>query len=268
MKLTPEQIDRISFYIDDDALLISDLSRYDWRRQTDTVKQLFYVARMFADLGENRVVMVDGHISTRVKALALTSSSLKGFFNRRCHDYGLKSRRLILLDAVATSKTGGRGKGRSKLHFHGFFELPDGWTKTDLSKVLEQVFGRATPMGQRQFHMSSQDWTKAHSCNGVRARGAIGKLFYSLDHLGATYSCLDLNEGKRSRRAPSSRGADNRDSKRLARGIPSNFNAKAVFCDTKSKQLAKEAFEAWVAVKRGDVVHGKTTFAREARSAA
>lgn len=250
MAVSAETLDKVQYYLDE-SIALSDLVRLDWRRQTDIVQQSFIVARLFADLGESRALLVDGHINQHVKRRALESESVKGFFNRRCHDFGLKGRRIVVFDTVTTRPMGGRGSSRARLHFHGIFELPEGWTRSDLLARLGQVFGNAVVMGQRQFHVSRPDWTEQSSHNGVQAKGPLGKMLYAIKHAGATYRCLDLNDdGKRSRKPPYSRARDNRDAKRLAQGIPSNFNKKVVFADHVSKRHGKEAFEAWIAAEK------------------
>jgi hypothetical protein len=153
---------------------------------------------------------------------------------------------VLLFDTVTTRKMGGRGSGRDKLHFHAVFELPHGWSRAELLRRLKKVFGDAGAMGRRQFHVSNPRWDQHHSHNGVKAYGPFGKIIYAIAHAGSTYRSLDLNDGKRSRRSPTSRGACNRKAVGLARGIPSNFNAEIVFCDHVSKKAGKEAFEAWV----------------------
>jgi hypothetical protein len=223
------------------------LARFDWRRQTDCVQQAFIAARLFVDCG-SRVLFVDGHINDHVKIEALNDPrGVKGFFNRRFHDRHFKARRIIVFDTFTTRKMGRRGSGRHKLHFHGIMELPRGWTTADLQRLLERVFGKAAPMGQRQFHTSSPRWDRHYTHNEMQVSGPLGKLVYAaMAHAGATYLSLDLNKGKRSRKSPASRGRYNRKAAGLACGIPSNFNAKIVFCDSASKRAGKEAFDAWV----------------------
>lgn len=248
MAISAELLDKLRLYLDG-AVTVEDLVRSDWRRQTDVVQQAFTVARMYADLG-GRAVLIDGHASQRLKALAVASASIKQFFNRRCHDYGLKSRRMLIMDTVTTRAMGGRGNSRQRLHFHGVVELPEGWSKAQLIRVLQRIFGNAREMGRRQFHLSGIDWNKRSTHNGVTASGPLGKMLYAIKHAGSTYRCLDLNEGKRSRRAPSYRRACNTASQRLAQGIPSNFNKAIVLCDTASKRAGKEGFEAWLRNER------------------
>ena len=237
-----------------DVVHFDDLTRYEWRLQTDVVQQLFITAALFACGAE--VVQVDGHINVNLKKRALEhKGGVKRFFNKRCHDLRLTSRRVIVFDTVTTNRMGQRSSGRDKLHFHGAFELPAGWSRAALLRVLEKVFGRAAIegrwMGRRQFHASSPDWTQHHSHNGACAVGPLGKFLYAIQHAGATYNSLQLNEdGKRSRKAPSVRGQCNRKAARLAQGIPSNFTAEVVFADTASKRAGKGGFEAWVKAER------------------
>lgn len=248
MALSAEQLDKLRLYLDK-AVALEDLARSDWKRQTDVLRQAFIVARMFTDLG-HRAVLIDGHVAQKRKAEALSDGAIKQFFNRRCHDVGLKGRRLVIFDTVTTRAMGGRGNSRARLHFHGVFEVPEGWSKAELLRRLERVFGRAREMGRRQFHLSTIDWAKCSTHNGVTASGPLGKMLYAIKHAGSTYRCLDLNEGKRSRRAPPARGTCNRTADRLARGVPSNFNKDVVLCDTRSKQAGKEAFEGWLSAEK------------------
>jgi hypothetical protein len=228
------------------AVTIDQLTRFDWRRQTDCVQQAFIVARLFVDCGP-AAIFVDGHINDHVKIRALSDPrGVKAFFNRRFHDLGFKWRRVIVFDTYTTRKMGKRGSGRDRLHFHGVFELPRGWTRASLQTVLERVFGTASPMGKRQFHFSTARWGQDYTHNRVRMAGPLGKLAYVMAHAGATYLSLGLNAGKRSRSSPTSRGRYNRKARGLARGIPSNFNADIIFCDNVSKRAGKEAFNAWV----------------------
>lgn len=234
----------------DKAVRFEDLSRLDWRRQTDCVQQAFIAARLFADCG-NAALFVDGHIHDVVKVKALACpQGVKAFFNRRLHDAGFKARRVIYFDTRTTQKMGKRGSGRHKLHFHAIIELPPGWRKADLVRLLEKVFGKAAPMGQRQFHFALPRWDQHHTHNDVQVTGPLGKITYAMAHAGTSYRDLDLNGGKRSRSAPASRRRYNREASGLARGIPSNFNADITFVDTVSKRAGREVFEAWVSAER------------------
>ncbi len=245
MSITPEHLRKTVHHLSA-SVTFNDLARRDWRRQTDAVKLTFVVARLFADLGP-RVVFVDGNINDRVKLTALSApAGVKGFFNRRLHDAGIKSRRVMVYDTFTTRKMGRRGSGRDKLHFHAAFELPDGWTQAELLRRLRKAFGNAGALGRRQFHVSAPRWDRHHSHNGVKAEGPIGKIMYAIAHAGATYRSLDLNNGKWSRRCPRVRGQCNRRASGLARGIPSNFAAGIIFCDHASKRAGKDAFEAWI----------------------
>ncbi|MGO7360166.1 hypothetical protein [Rhizobium ruizarguesonis] len=196
-------------------------------------------------------MLVDGHISQRLKAEAIASRDPKGFFNKRCHDYGLSGRRLIVYDTVTTNEMGGRGASAARLHFHGIIEQPDGMRREEFIGRLEAVFGRASVMGKRQFHVTSPNWKNYFTFGGVQVHGPLGKLMYAIKHSGSAYVSLGLNEaGKRSRKAPASRRACNRGAQRLAKSNPSHFNRAVVFFDRASKQAGERAFNAWVAAER------------------
>ena len=198
------------------------------RRQTDCIQQSFAVACLFVDCPT--AVFVDGHINDFLKRNVLDDPrGVKAVFNRRFHDYGFKGRRFIFFDTLATRKMGKRGSGRHRLHFHAIFELPVGWTRADLQRLLEKVFGKAAPMGQRQFHFSKPNWNQHYTHNEVQVTGPLGKITYAMAHAGTTYHDLDLNDGKRSRSSSASRGGYNRKAAGLARGISSNFNADCEF---------------------------------------
>ena len=245
MPISPELLTEVRRYLDK-AVSFNDLARRDWRRQTDCVQLAFIGARLFAELGFE-VVLVDGHINDYVKRDAVDDKrGVKGFFNRRFHDCGFKSRRVVIFDTYTTHKMGTRGSGRHKLHFHGAFELPFGWPKAELKRRLEKVFGKADVMGRRQFQFSSPRDEQHYTHNDVRVTGALGKMIYAIAHAGATYENLGLNGGKRSRSSPPSRRSCNRKATGLAKGIPSNFNREIVFCDHLSKKAGKEAFNSWV----------------------
>jgi hypothetical protein len=181
--------------------------------------------------------------------------AIPSFFNARCHDAGLKCRRLIIFDTVMTQSMGARANHKSRLHFHGLFELPQGWTLVRLKDVLRRVFGDAAELGKRQLHFDrastpSTEWKRHYTFNGSRANGPLGKVLYAIAHAGSTYRQLELNEsGKRSRTVPW-QGSVNKTGSRLARGIPSNFNRKVVFYDQVSVRAGREAFDAWVKMHR------------------
>jgi hypothetical protein len=245
LPLTDQQLTEVRRHLDK-AVAFDHLTRRDWRRQTDSVRHAFVAARLFVDCGA-AIDLVDGHINDHVKVKALADPhGVKAFFNRRFHDAGFKARRLIVFDTCSTRKMGGRASGRDKLHFHGFIERPRGWTRGDLERLLERVFGKARPMGKRQFHFSSPNWRQHYTLHDAQVTGPLGKLVYALAHAGTTYRNLDLNDGKRSRRAPPSRRRYNLAAGGLARGVPSNFSAAIVFADSASKRAAREAFDAWV----------------------
>ena len=244
----------------DNAVRFEQLTRFDWRRQTDAVQQAFIVAAIFTDHPE--AVFVDGHINDHVKRAALDSgSSIKAFFNRRFHDIGFKYRRVLFYDTKQGRGMGVRkGSGRDKLHFHGIFVMAPGWARAGLKRELAKVFGEAPSLGQRQFHCSAPQPQKHFTHNGVQVSGPVGKALYSIAHAGATYRNLELNdEGKRSRRAPKARGSYNKKSKGLARGVPSNFTSEVVFCDTESKRAGKRYFDMWVRAERAIRQRAKST---------
>jgi hypothetical protein len=249
LALTDEQLTEVRRHLDK-AVTFDQLARCDWRRQTDCVRNAFIAARLFADCGAS-VLFVDGHINDHVKVKALDDPrGVKAAFNRRFHNLGFKARRVIVFDTCSTRKMGRRGSGRDKLHFHGFIELPRGWTRSSFERLLERVFGKARPMGKRQFHFSPPRWDQHYTFNDVQVTGPLGKLVYALAHAGTTYHNLGLNDGKRSRSCPAARGHYNRAATGLARGIPSNFNSAIVFVDSLSKRAGKEAFDAWVKAER------------------
>lgn len=99
---------------------------------------------------------------------------------------------------------------------------------------------------ERQFHKSEPDWQTGFTHGTTRAQGPLGKIFYSTKNAGAAYASLKLNkEGARSRAAPIARGSLNKRSLGIARGLPSNFNARVVICDRASQQQGRAAFDAW-----------------------
>jgi len=258
MAITADVLDRVLAHVQE-TVVFGDLARTDWRRQTDTVKDVFIAGRIFADLGP-RAIIVDGRMKTSVIRQALRAmhggETLTGFFNGRCHDAGLTGRRLIVYDTKTNNDVvDGQGNSRARLHFHGVFELPEATTFAQLRDVLRKVFGKAAEIERFQLRLKpiisgvGQD-VPHHSLQGATAYGPMGKVFYALAHAGSTYATLGLNEaGKRSRSAPW-QGAANRAGKRLAKGVPSNFNREVVFCDRASVQLGREAFEAWVGRER------------------
>lgn len=239
----PEQLDKIRYYIGD-AISVDDLTRSEWRLQTDILQQVFVAASMFT-LIEKRAVFVDGRISVSVQRKALASGDVKAFFNRRCHDFGLKGQRLIYFDTVGSQRMRG-GNNNTQLHFHALLEFPERQSKKQFLALLKRVFGDARELGKRQFHFPKPDWETGFTHGSVRIEGPLGKLFYSTKNAGAAYAILKLNrDGARSRAAPKARGSINKRSKGIAKGTPSNFNAEVVICDRFSKQQGKIAFDAW-----------------------
>jgi hypothetical protein len=254
MAITADVLDRVLAHVQE-TVVYGDLARTDWRRQTDAVKDVFVAARMFTDLGP-RAITVDGRMSRAMILRALRAmeggTSPTAFFNARCHDAGLTGRRLIVYDTKTNNDVvDGRGNSRARLHFHGIFELPERRTFDQLRVMLRKVFGNAVEIERFQLRLKpivsgvGQD-VPHYTLQSATAYGPMGKVFYALDHAGSTYATLGLNEaGKRSRSAPW-QGAANRAGKRLAKGVPSNFNREVVFCDRESVQLGREAFEAWI----------------------
>lgn len=248
MAISADHLDRVRIALSG-ALNFKDLGRTDWKRQNDVIQEVFCFATMVADLGD-RAILVDGRISTRLCRLALASGNLKRFFNGRCHDAGLKTRRIIMFDTVTTGGMGGRGNKPELLHFHGLFEIPEGTNKQILQILLGKVFGKAESLGRRQFHFSHPSWSEHYTHNGVQAKGAIGKMLYAVKNAGPTYRVLKLNEDERRSRATPKSRRSNPDATRLAKAVPSNFNKKIVLCDHRSTRAGREAYEAWVSAER------------------
>ncbi|MGE6786699.1 hypothetical protein ACQKGL_29740 [Ensifer adhaerens] len=202
---------------------------------------------MLATYGE-RAVFIDGRISTGITALAAESGNIKTFFNRRFHDKGVDWQRLVYFQTVSTKRWGKKKRGISNLHFHALMILPERQTLKQVRQKLELVFGKAGDMGGKiQFKITQPDWQAAYTFNEVTANGPLGKLLYVQQGMGGTYNDLQLNDsGKRSRKAPIERLRCNKKSRGLARGIPSNFNAKATLCDHVSTEAGRRAFVAWL----------------------
>lgn len=232
-----------------DIVHAGDLQRSDWRRQTDAVRLAAVVAQMSAETS-GQVILVDGRITDAIVMEAASNGDPKRYFNRRCHDRGLKCRRLIVLDTKATKRmaAGERVRdGKANLHFHAVFLLDEDKEKSWLASQLRAVFGVAVTLGPRQFRYASPDPAQHKTFSERQGYGAVGKLCYMLDHAGSTYATLGLNEaGRRSRRAPVFRRRCNEQSKGLAQGLPKNFLSDVVICDSVSKQEARKAFEAWI----------------------
>lgn len=214
------------------------------------------VAQMNAE-APGQVVLVDGRIADAVVMEAVSNGDPKQYFSQRCHDKGIKCRRVIVLDTKATKRIAAGEKmrpGKANLHFHAVFLLDEGRGRPWLAERLRAVFGEAVTLGPRQFRYVSPDPAQHKTFSERQGRGIIGKLCYMLDHAGNTYATLDLNEaGRRSRRAPAFRRRCNKRSKGLAQGLPRNFLSGVVICDNASKREARKAFEAWVAIDRSPV---------------
>lgn len=221
-------------------------------------------AAMIAIYGE-RAVFVDGRIDINLTAVAAEDGNIKGFFNRRFHDKGVDWQRLVYFQTVSTRRWGEKRKrGVANLHFHALMILPERQTLKQIRTTLETVFGKAGNMGGKiQFKISKPDWQESYSFNGVRAEGPIGKILYVQQGMGGTFNDLNLNEGKRSRKAPIERLRCNRQAKGLARGIPSNFNFKAALCDHVSMDAGRRAFLAWLKEERELERQRKIIAARE-----
>ena len=215
------------------------------------MKQAYVAAAMIA-MYDERAVFVDGRIDTRLIALAAESGNIKGFFNRRFHDKGVEWQRLVYFQTVSTRRWGEKRKrGIANLHFHALMVLPERQTLKQIRATLETVFGKAGNMGGKiQFKISEPDWQEAYTFNGVTAEGPLGKVLYVQQGMAGTFNDMNLNEGKRSRKAPIERVRCNRQAKGLARGIPSNFNFKATLCDHVSMDAGRRAFLAWLKEER------------------
>lgn len=211
------------------------------------LKQAHIAAAMIALYGE-RAVFVDGRIDKRLTALADESGNIKAFFNRRFHDKGVDWQRLVYFQTVSTKRWGQRKRGLANLHFHALIILPDRQSYKQVREKLELVFGKAGNMGGKiQFKISKPDWQTSYTFNRVTAKGPLGKILYVQQGMGGTFNDLKLNEnGKRSRKAPIERLRCNRQATGLARGVPSNFNAKATLCDHVSTAAGRRAFSSWL----------------------
>lgn len=202
---------------------------------------------MIATYGQ-RAVFIDGRIETSLIAVAAEDGNIKRFFNRLFHDKGVDWQRLVYFQTVSTRRWGEKRKrGIANLHFHALMILPERQTNKQIRATLKTVFGKAGNMGGKiQFNISKPDWQESYSFNGVKAEGPIGKLLYVQQGMGGTFNDLNLNDGKRSRKAPIERLRCNRKAKGLARGIPSNFNFKAALCDHVSMDAGRRAFVSWL----------------------
>ncbi len=224
----------------------ADIRRRDWKRQTDAVRLACVASQMWSEDPE-RVVLVDGRIENGLIREALNSGSIKGFFNRRCHDKKLKCRRLIVFDTKSGNGMDEKANKLSNLHFHAIFLLGKGDDRLWLMDRLRAVFGHARILGSRQFWLGVPDRESHHSFAGRRGVGINGKICYMLSHAGTTHASLNLNaEGRRSRKAPATRRRCNAQSGGLAAGKPSNFLSDIVICDNASKREAEKAFDAWM----------------------
>ena len=237
-----------------------DLQRSDWKRQTDAIRLAAVIAQMESE-APDKIILVDGRISDAVVMEAVSNGDPKRYFSQRCHDRGLKCRRVIVLDTKATRRMAAGDRirvGKANLHFHAVFLLDEGQGRPWLAQRLRAVFGEAITLGPRQFRYRVPEATQHKTFAERQGHGVIGKLCYMLDHAGSTYATLGLNEaGKRSRRAPTFRRRCNEHAKGLAQGLPKNFLAGVTICDNASKAAARKAFEAWVATDRS-LVRGRT----------
>jgi hypothetical protein len=210
------------------------------------LKQASIAAAMIAIYGD-RAVFVDGRIDNRLTEVAHETGNIKAFFNRRFHDKGVDWQRLVYFQTISTKRWGKPKRGVSNLHFHALIILPDRQSLKQVRTKLELVFGKAGNMGGKiQFKITKPDWQMSYSFNGVTAKGPLGKILYVQQGMGGTFNDLKLNDsGKRSRRVPIERLRCNRRATGLARGIPSNFNAKATLCDHVSTDAGRRAFVLW-----------------------
>lgn len=203
---------------------------------------------MIAIYGQ-RAMFFDCRIDLRLTQQAWESGNIKQFFNRRFHDKGVNWPRLVYFQTIST-KRGGDGKrkrGLANLHAHALFIVPERQSLRQMRDTLANVFGRVPGMGDLiQFKHVKPDWTKQCSFNGITAKGPLGKILYVQQGMGGTYNDLDLNNGKRSRKAPIERLRCNRAATGLAQGIPSHFNSKATLCDHASTQAGQAAFVDWL----------------------
>lgn len=224
----------------------NDLQRTDWRRQTDAVQLTCILAQMVSE-DDDHVFLVDGRIETSLIRDAVSSGDPKKFFSQRCHDKGLKCRRVIILDTKSRNGMDEKANKISNLHFHGIFMLDSTQDKKWLLHKLREVFGAAYTLGARQFIIKNQNPDLHYTYAGRRGTGISGKLGYMLAHAGTTHAILKLNEGgKRSRKAPKTRRTCNKKAKGLAAGVPSNFLRSITICDNISKREGRKAFEAWM----------------------
>ena len=225
-----------------------------WLKQTDLLKQAHIVAALIAVYGQ-RAMFFDCRIDQRLTQQAWESGDIKRFFNRRFHDKGVHWQRLVYFQTIST-KRGGDGKrkrGLANLHVHALFILPERQSLKQMRDTLAKVFGRVPNMGDLiQFKNVKPDWTKQCTFNGVTAKGPLGKILYVQQGMGGTYNDLDMNNGKRSRKAPIERLRCNRHATGLAQGIPSHFNAQATLCDHVSTRLGELAFKDWLREERND----------------
>lgn len=191
----------------------------------------------------------DCRIDQRLTQQAWESGNIKKFFNQRFHDKGVHWQRLVYFQTVSTKRGGGGRpkRGRSNLHIHALFIIPERQTLKQIREALAEVFGRVPNMGNKiQFKDVKPDWTKQCTFNGITAKGPLGKILYVQQGMGGTYNDLGFNNGKRSRKAPIERLRCNRRSKGLAQGIPSHFNSKATLCDHVSTRAGALAFTQWL----------------------
>jgi hypothetical protein len=106
------------------------------------------------------------------------------------------------------------------------------------------------------------------SCNRAHSRKSYGRPLLKGDRSGRCLTDLKLNDdGKRSRKAPIERLRCNRQASGLAKGVPSNFNAKATLVDHVSTEMGRKAFMFWLTVHREELKELKRQQARAAAPA-
>lgn len=231
------------------ALSINDLQSVDWSRQTDIVKQIHIASAMICSAPES-AIFVDGRISADLIQQAISTGDVKKFFNQRLHKTeAARWSRLIYFETPSTKRMGVKKRGRSNLHFHALFVLPERRSNKQIREVLSVVFGKA-PKIPIQFFIKTPNWNEASSFKGKQVSGPLGKLIYLMKGTGSSYNDLDLNNGKRQRKVPVERRAYNKNARGFAQGIPSNFNSKLVLCDRSSLRQGKRSFEGWVTAQK------------------
>jgi len=266
MTYSADQAVRIAELVKE-AAPIGHLKSRRFHMQTDAVQLAFAAAQMEAQ-ENSRAVLIDGLIDTRLQTKALNyKGGPQAFFSLRCHEKGLKCRRIIFLDYKSTRTMSTKATGEGLLHFHAIFLIPPGKAAERwLRKKMTAVFGFAVKARKYQFNLGDADETKGHRYAGQECIGIIGKLSYMLSHVGTTCSQLGMNQGgKRSRSAPLARRRANEDGQGWAKGNPSNFvPKKALIWDTETRRIAQEAFQAWYIAHCPPVAAIKSYIASEA----